>query len=80
MTGYLPTGVKGLIVPRGSLGIVARLNKPAINGYANTWQAEDANGLTIGFRVFENLCAGKAQLGGDLLLGAKIINKAVRLV
>ena len=81
MTGYLPEGVKGVIVPRDTLGIVTRVNTPAVNGYANTWTAEDANGIAIGFRVFENLFTGKALLGGDMLIGCKLMNKkAIRLV
>lgn len=80
-TGYLPEGVKGVIVPRDSFGIVTRVNAPTINGYVNTWTAEDGNGIAIGFRVFEHLCYGKALLGGDMLFGAKILNqKAIRLV
>lgn len=81
MTGYLPEGVKGVIVPRDTLGIVTRVNTPAINGYDNTWSAEDANGIAVGFRVFEHLCYGKALIGGDMLIGAKLLNqKAIRLV
>lgn len=81
MTGYLPTGVKGVIVPRDSFGVVTRVNVPTIDGYANTWTVEDANGLSIGMRVFEHLCYGKALLGGDLLIGAKVLqDKAIRLV
>lgn len=81
MTGYLPEGVLGVIVPRDSFGVVARVNAPAINGYVNTWTVEDANGLAIGMRVFEHLCYGKAVLGGDLLIGAKVLqDKAIRLV
>lgn len=81
MTGYLPEGVKGVIVPRDTLGIVTRVNTPAVNGYVNTWTAEDANGIAIGFRVFEHLCFGRAMASGDMLIGAKLLNqKAIRLV
>ncbi len=81
MTGYLPEGVLGVIVPRASFGVVSRVNTPAINGYSNTWTVEDANGLSIGMRVYEDLSKGKAMLGGDLLIGAKVLaDKAIRLV
>lgn len=81
MSGYLPEGVKGVIIPRDTFGIVTRVNTPAVNGYVNTWTAEDGNGVAIGMRVFENLCAGKALLAGDMLFGAKILqDKAIRLV
>ena len=82
MTGYLPEGVKGVIVPRDSFGVVTRINKPTVDGYVNTWTAEDGNGIGIGFRVFEHLCYGKALLAGDMLVGAKILptSKAIRLV
>lgn len=82
MTGALPTGFKGLIVPYGVAGVVTRVNQPAINGYSSTWTVEDENGIGIGFRSFEHLCYGKALLGGDILVGAAVLqnNKAVRLV
>lgn len=82
MTGALPTGFKGLIVPYGVAGVVTRVNQPTINGYSSTWTVEDANGIGIGFRSFEHLCYGKALLGGDILVGAAVLqnNKAIRLV
>jgi hypothetical protein len=82
MTGALPTGMKGLIVPYGVAGVVTRVNKPAINGYDSTWTVEDPNGIGIGFRSFEHQCFGKALLGGDILVGAAVLQsgKAVRLV
>lgn len=82
MTGALPEGFKGLIVPYGVAGVVTRVNTPTINGYDNVWTVEDSNGIGIGFRSFEHLCYGKALLGGDILVGAKVLQngKAIRLV
>lgn len=80
-TSYLPDGTIGAIVPFNTIGIVSRVNKPAIDGYVNTWTATEANGLTIGFRVFEHLCRGRMFLGGDVLFGARIVQSGiVRLV
>lgn len=82
MTGALPEGFKGLVVPYGVAGVVTRVNAPTINGYDNTWTVEDVNGIGIGFRSFEHLCYGKALLGGDILVGAAVLQsgKAIRLV
>lgn len=82
MTGALPQGFKGLIVPYGVAGVVTRVNKPTINGYDNVWTVTDENGIGIGFRSFEHLCFGKALLGGDILVGAAVLQsgKAIRLV
>lgn len=80
-TSYLPDGTIGAIIPFNTIGIVSRVNKPAIDGYVNTWTATDANGLTLGFRVFEHLCKGRMYLGADVLFGAKILQPGiVRLV
>lgn len=80
-TSYLPEGTVGAIVPYGTLGVVSRVNKPAINGYVATFDAVDENGLAIGFRVFEHLCEGRMILGGDILFGARILQDGiVRLV
>ena len=80
-TSYLPEGTVGAIVPYGTLGVVSRVNAPAINGYVATFTAQDDNGLALGFRVHENLSEGRALLGGDVLFGAKILQDGiVRLV
>lgn len=80
-TSYLPEGTIGAIIPYGTLGIASRVNKPAINGYAATFTAADENGLAIGFRAFEHLCEGRMILGGDMLIGAKILQDGIiRLV
>lgn len=81
MSSYLPAGVKGAIIPYGTMGIVSRLNVPAVNGYVNTFTAETPDGFGIQFRVFENLCSGKAVLAGDVLVGAKVLQDGIiRLV
>ena len=81
MSQYLPEGVKGLIIPYGTVGIASRLNRPAIDGYVATWEAGTPDGFTIGFRVFEHLCKGRMYMGADVLFGAKILQPGiVRLV
>lgn len=81
MTSYLPEGTKGAIIPYNTIGIVSRTNKPAIDGYANTWEVTTDDGFTLGFRVFEHLCMGKMFLGADVLFGAKILQDGIiRLV
>lgn len=81
MSSYLPAGVKGAIIPYNTMGIVSRLNVPAVNGYVNTFTAETPDGFGVQFRVFENLCSGKAVLAGDVLVGARILqNGIIRLV
>lgn len=80
-TSYLPTGTIGAIIPYNTLAIVSRTNKPAIDGYVATWTAENEDGFTLGYRVFEHLCMGKMFLGADVLFGAKIVQDGIiRLV
>ena len=80
-TSYLPEGTVGAIVPYGTLGVVSRVNAPAINGYVATFTATDENGLALGFRVYEDLATDRGLLGGDCLFGAKILQEGiVRLV
>lgn len=76
-SSYLPDGVVGSIIPYGTLGIASRVNKPAINGYAATFTAADDNGLAIGFRAFEHLCEGRMILGGDMLIGARVLQEGI---
>ena len=71
-TNYLPAGTKGAIIPYQCVGIASRINKPAVDGYVNTWTAVDENGFSISFRVYEDLAKGVARLGGDVLMGAKL--------
>lgn len=80
-TSYLPEGTIGAIIPYGCMGVASRLNPPAINGYAATFNAVDDNGLAIGFRAYESLAEGRMMLGGDILFGAKILQSGIiRLV
>lgn len=81
MTSYLPEGTKGAIIPYNTMGIVSRANKPAVDGYVATWTAENDDGFTLGFRVFEDLKAGKMYLGADVLFGSQILQTGIiRLV
>ena len=75
---FMPEGTKGFIIPWNSLGLVSRWDKPAIDGYADTWTAVDPKtGFTVGYRVFEHLCKGKAYIGGNVLFGAKVLQKGI---
>ena len=80
-SSYLPSGVKGAIIPYQCVGIASRINKPAVDGYVNTWTATTEDGFALGFRVYEDLAKGVARLGGDVLMGAKLFqaDKIVRL-
>lgn len=80
-SSYLPAGVKGAIIPYQCVGIASRINKPAVDGYVNTWTASTEDGFTLGFRVYEDLAKGVARLGADVLMGAKLFqaDKIVRL-
>lgn len=81
MTSYLPAGTKGAIIPYNTMGVVSRLNKPMVDGYVATWTAKNDDGFALGFRVYEDLAKGKAFLGADVLLGAKLLQPGiVRLV
>lgn len=74
----LAAGTKGFIIPWNTLGVVSRWDKPAIDGYSDTWTAVDPKtGFTLGYRVFEHLCKGKAFIGGNVLFGAKILQKGI---
>ena len=81
-SSFLPEGVKGAIIKQDAIGIVSRTNKPAVDGYVATWSAATQDGIALGYRVFEHLCFGKAFLGADILMGAKVLqaNGGVRLV
>lgn len=75
---FMPTGIKGYIIPWNALGVVSRWDKPAIDGYEDTWTAVDPKtGFTVGYRVFEHLCKGKAYIGGNVLFGAKVLQKGI---
>lgn len=75
---FMPEGKKGFIIPWNTLGVVSRWDKPAIDGYEETWTAVDPKtGFTIGYRIFEHLCKGKAFMGGNVLFGAKILQAGI---
>ena len=81
-SSFLPEGVKGVLIKQDAIGIVSRVNKPAINGYDATWTATTQDGIALGYRVFEHLCYGKMYLGADILMGARVLqaNGGVKLV
>ena len=81
-SSFLPEGVKGAIIKQDAIGVVSRVNYPAVKGYAATWTATTQDGIALGYRVFEHLCYGKMYLGADILFGAKILQAsgAVKLV
>lgn len=75
---FMPEGKKGFIIPWNALGVVSRWDKPAVDGYADVWTASDSKtGFTVGYRVFENLCKGKAYIGGNVLFGAKLLQPGI---
>lgn len=79
----MPADINGFIIPWESIGVAARWNKPAVDGYEATWVAtDDKTSFPIGYRVFEHLCRGTAYIAGDVLFGAKLIqpSKIVKLV
>lgn len=76
-TSYLQEGTIGAIIPYNTIAIVSRTNRPAVDGYVATWNAETEDGFTLGYRVFEHLCYGKMFLGADVLLGAKIVQDGI---
>ena len=78
MSPFMPSGTKGYIIPWNSLGVVSRYDRPAIDGYSDTWTAIDPKtGFTVGYRVFEHLCRGKAYVGGNVLFGARVLQKGI---
>lgn len=78
MSPFLNTGVKGYIIPYNCLGCVSRWDKPAIDGYSDVWTAVDPKtGFTVGYRVYEDLASGKAFIGGNILFGAKVLQRGI---
>lgn len=74
----LASGTKGFLIPWNTLGVVSRWDRPAIDGYTFTDTVTDPKtGFTVGFRGFEHLCRGKAYIGGNVLFGAKILQKGI---
>lgn len=81
-SSYLGENVNGLIIPYDAVGMVTRVNAPAIAGYAAVYTGETEDGFAIGFRAFEHLCKGAMYLGADVLAGVKVLQpgKIVKLV
>lgn len=78
MCPFLTSGTKGYIIPYNSLGVVSRYDKPAVDGYVETWTSTDPKtGFTIGYRVYEHLGKGAAFMGGNVLFGAKVLQKGI---
>lgn len=76
----LTGNVKGYIIPWNSFGVVARWNKPAANGLGllESWaEADEKTGFPFGFRAFYHNCKGALIFGGDVLFGAKIVQKGI---
>jgi hypothetical protein len=71
----LPQTWKGALVDRNSIGIASRYLAPMPGaGYSETWRATDTNsGLTIGYRVGQQICSGYRFIAGEALFGAKIL-------
>lgn len=71
----LPQTWKGALVDRNSIGIASRYLAPMPGaGYSETWRATDPNsGLTIGYRVGQQICSGYRFIAGEALFGAKIL-------
>ena len=65
--------VKAALVQEDAFGIVSRANRPAINGYWDTFEIRTEDGFQIGFRAFEHLCQGALKFAGDALYGAKFL-------
>lgn len=62
------------IVDENAVGVASRINQPVVNGYANTWTAEVDDGISMGFRIYEDLAKGALLMGGDALFGVKVLN------
>ena len=72
--------IKGLIIPWNTFGVVARWNKPAGGGMGvvESWpEFDEKTGFPFGFRAFYHNCKGALIFGGDVLFGAKIVQKGI---
>ena len=71
----LPATWKGVLADRNSLGIASRYLAPLPGaGYSETWMATDTNsGLTIGYRVGQQICSGYRFIAGEALFGAQML-------
>lgn len=72
--------VKGYIIPWNTFGVVARWNRPA-GGGMDMLEAypeyDEKTGFPFGFRAFYHNCKGALIFGGDVLFGAKIVQKGI---
>lgn len=76
----LTGNIKGLIIPWNTFGVVARWNKPAGGGLGmvESWaEVDEKTGFPFGFRAFYHNCKGALIFGGDVLFGAKIVQKGI---
>lgn len=76
----LTGNIKGLIIPWNTFGVVARWNRPAAGGMGvvDAWaEVDEKTGFPFGFRAFYHNCGGKLIFGGDVLFGAKIVQKGI---
>lgn len=76
----LTGNIKGLIIPWNTFGVVARWNKPAGGGLGivEAWpEVDEKTGFPFGFRAFYHNCKGALIFGGDVLFGAKIVQKGI---
>lgn len=72
--------IKGLIIPWNTFGVVARWNRPAGGGMGvvESWaEVDEKTGFPFGFRAFYHNCKGALIFGGDVLFGAKIVQKGI---
>ena len=76
----LTGNIKGLIIPWNTFGVVARWNKPAGGGLGIVDaypEVDEKTGFPFGFRAFYHNCKGALIFGGDVLFGAKIVQKGI---
>lgn len=76
----LTGNIKGLIIPWNTFGVVARWNKPAGGGLGIVEaypEVDEKTGFPFGFRAFYHNCKGALIFGGDVLFGAKIVQKGI---
>lgn len=76
----LTGNIKGLIIPWNTFGVVARWNRPAAGGMGvvESWaEVDEKTGFPFGFRAFYHNCKGALIFGGDVLFGAKIVQKGI---
>lgn len=74
-TSALPLSAVGFVIPYDSIAVVNRYNRPAVDSPSQIAfpAIETKTGFTIGYRLFENLCAGTLQFGADVLFGVRAL-------